>query len=88
MRILCRLDLERMRRNLELSTGTPQTEEDVLRHLAAIGVWRRNDEWFAADPETLDRCGEGEVLERRYADDGGPTVGSTLLFLASAVVGA
>jgi hypothetical protein len=88
MRIFLRLDLERMRHNLQQSTGTPHTEEDVLRHLAGVGVWRKNDDWWAAGPETLDRFGEGEVLERRGADDGGPTVGSTLLFLASAVVGA
>ena len=82
------LDLKGIRRKTEVSAAAPQTEEDVLRHLAGIGVWRKNDEWWSASPEALDGLGEGEVLERRGADDGGPTVGSTLFFLASAVVGA
>ena len=65
MKIQVRLDLERIRRSLEAATGAPQSDEDLLRFLAALGLMRKNDEWWWATEEALSNLLEGEVLERR-----------------------
>ncbi len=65
MTFLLRLDLERIRRNLEAATGQPHGDEDVLRELAARGVWRHNEEWWGATQEAAERFAAGELLERR-----------------------
>jgi hypothetical protein len=64
-RLLTRLDLERIRPNLERTTGAPQTHEDVLRLLAGLKVWRRDEDWFTADDNAVRQFIDGEVLERR-----------------------
>jgi hypothetical protein len=66
---LVRLDLERVRVNLELTTGTPQTEQDVLRLLAALKVRQRNGDWFTADDAALRQFLDGEVLESGSRDN-------------------
>ena len=48
MRYLLRLDLERIRLNLEDTARAPQTDDDVMRLLAGLGVWRQSDEWWGA----------------------------------------
>jgi hypothetical protein len=69
MRWLVKLDLERMRQNLELTTGTPKTEEDVLRLLGAMKIRRRDDDdWFLADQSALHIFLDGEMLEKRAAE--------------------
>ena len=65
---LVRLDLERMRRNLETTTGTPQTQEDALRLLAAMKIWRRDEDWFSAAESALHIFLEGEVLEKKLVE--------------------
>ena len=66
MPYLLRLDLERIRMNLQRSVGTPHSHEDVLRLLATMQVWRHNDDdWVTADENALRQFVDGEVLERR-----------------------
>ena len=60
---LLRLDFERIRQNPERTTDTPQSDEDVLRVLAARGVWRQRADWWGAKAESLRLFAEGEVLE-------------------------
>ena len=67
MKWLLRLDLERIRRNLEVTTGTPQTDDDVARLLAGMKVWRKDEQWFSADGAMLRNFLDGEILEKRPA---------------------
>lgn len=62
---LVRLDLGLIRRNLELSTGVPQGDDEVMRLLAGMGAWRHNEEWWGAGEAALATFREGEILERR-----------------------
>jgi len=64
MRYLLRLDLERIRLNLE-GIGAPHTEDDVARLLAGFGLWRVNDDWWGADGSALKHFLPDEILERR-----------------------
>ena len=61
---LLRLDLDRIRQNLQEATGSPQTEEDVLRALAArgAGATRR---LVGATEQALGRFGDAEIVERK-----------------------
>jgi hypothetical protein len=63
VKYLVRLDLARVQSNSESATGTPMTDEDVLRLLATRRVWRRDEEWWTAEAEALSAFGAGEVLE-------------------------
>jgi hypothetical protein len=65
MTYLLRLDLERLRTNLERTTGVPHSHEDVLRLLAGMKVWRHDDDWFTADENALRQFIDDEVLDRR-----------------------
>jgi hypothetical protein len=65
MSYLLRLDLERIRRNLEDAAEAPQTEDDMMRLLAGMRVWRHSDDWWGADEAAVRNFREGEVLERR-----------------------
>ena len=67
MKYLLRLDLERVRSNLESTRGAPQTHDDVMRLLAGMKVWRRDEEWFMADGTAMRNFLDGEVLENRPA---------------------
>ena len=62
---LLRLDLDLIRRNLEDAAEAPQTEDDVLRLLAGLGLWRHSDEWWGADDAAVRNFREGEIIERR-----------------------
>jgi hypothetical protein len=62
-----RLDLERIERSLQAALGTAQEVEDLYRFLAALGLKRKNDEWWWATDEALCNLLEGEVLEKRPA---------------------
>jgi hypothetical protein len=68
MQFVVRLDLERIRVNLERALEQPQTGEDVHRLLAAFGVWRKNEEWFGASEAALTNFVDGEVLEKRPSE--------------------
>ena len=68
MKWLLRLDLERVRRNLGATTRGTRTEDDVLRLLAELKVWRKSDEWFVADDPVMRTFLDGDVLEKRPAD--------------------
>lgn len=61
---LVRLDLERIRRNLEAREGSPQTDDDVMRLLAGMKVWRKDAQWFCASAAAVSSFLTGEVLER------------------------
>ena len=65
MHYLLRLDLERLRRNLSQTTTSLVTEDDLYRLLTTRGVWRHSDEWWGATEASLQKFGEGEILERR-----------------------
>jgi hypothetical protein len=65
--VLLRLDIERVRFNLERSAGDPQTPEDALRFIERMGVLRRDGGWFEATPATAGAFTPDEVLERRPA---------------------
>ena len=68
MKQLVRLDLERIRRNLEAATAAPQTHDDVLRLLAVRKVWRKDEHWFIADEAAVRMFSQGEVVEKRSAE--------------------
>jgi hypothetical protein len=65
MSVLLRLDLDRVRINLEAVARVPQTEEDVLRFLAAMGVSRRDEQWFVTTEATSRAFSADELLETR-----------------------
>ena len=64
MTYLLRLDVDRIRRNLERASGGPQTEYNALRALARRSVWRQDERWWRADEKALRAFDEGEVLEQ------------------------
>lgn len=64
-RHLLRLDLDLVREEVAQASGTPQSEDDLLRHLGGIGVWRHNDQWWGATDESLRKLPESAVIERR-----------------------
>jgi hypothetical protein len=63
--LLLRLDLDRIRKNLEQSVGGAQTDDDVLRLLAGMRVWRQDEDWFLADETAAGGFRHGEVREKR-----------------------
>ena len=63
MTYLLRLGLDRIRANVELTSGTPQSEAEVLRLLAAMGVLERDEKWFVARDSSLRGFLDGEVLD-------------------------
>ena len=63
-----RLDLERIRLNLEKSAGAPQTHEDVLRLIASLGLRRKDEAWFVGVEPVSRAFFEDEVLERMSND--------------------
>ena len=65
MRYLLRLDLERIRLNLEDTAEAPQSLDDAHRLLAGLGVWRHSDEWWAAESSTLKHFRPGEIIDSR-----------------------
>jgi hypothetical protein len=65
-RYLLRLNLETLRSNLGRTAGTPPSDQDVLLMLAAMGVRRRDDDWFTAENTSFFL--DGEVLEMRPFD--------------------
>ena len=65
MRYLLRLDLDLIRRNLGDTAEAPPTEDDVMRLLAGLGLWRHSDEWWGADEAALKNLREGDVIERK-----------------------
>jgi hypothetical protein len=65
--VLLRLDIERVRLNLERTAGEPQTLEDAVRFIARMGVRLREGGWFEATPATAAAFTADEVLERRDA---------------------
>jgi hypothetical protein len=62
---LLRLDLDRIRANLQAPGGPPRTYEDVVRLLASRGVWRYGDHWWGAQAAALALFDDGEVVEAR-----------------------
>ena len=64
---IVRLDLERVRRSMPDDEGAPIDEEVVYRFLAAIGVRRKDEDWWWATDEALVNFVDGEVLEKRPA---------------------
>jgi len=67
---LLRLDLDLIRRNLEDTAEAPQTEDDVMRLMAGLGVWRQSDEWWGAEEPALKNFRHGEIIERRQQTAG------------------
>ena len=63
--LLLRLDLDRIRRNLERCSDSPQSDDDVYRFLAVMKVRRHDEQWFLADEEAVTGFRAGEVVERR-----------------------
>ena len=60
-----KLDVERIRLDLERVTERPQTNEHVVEFVEALGLRRRDEVWFWAKEESLVNFLEGEVLEKR-----------------------
>lgn len=87
MTYLLRLDLERVRRNLETATGSACSDDDLYRALAARRVWCQSDDWWGAGPRALSLFGEGEILERRDEPATGGTTLPSLVMTAMAIAG-
>lgn len=69
MQYLIRLDLDRIRRNLDATGSKLHDIEDVHRLLATIQVRRHDEQWFIGDEACLRGFEDGEVLEKQPAPD-------------------
>jgi hypothetical protein len=49
---------------LEHAAGAAQDDDDVMRALAARGVWRHSDEWWGGDENAESRFAAGEILRK------------------------
>jgi hypothetical protein len=65
--VLLKLDVERVRQNLERTAGQPQTQTDALRFIAMMDVHQRDGGWFEATEATSRAFADDEVIERRPA---------------------